>query len=156
MLTFVIDEPVDHILFAFGPSTAASSQSLTRWAVDGQREKVWGLREISDETPVKDEVEQNKDVHKEDQEKDDHPGFGWVVDSTRRILLCHNGCLEVLLLRFWQLRLIIFLQRLAVARDQIRNSRRSTTNPIVNERRIDGGLQQCAARQDRDGFGHAG
>lgn len=156
VFALMVHEPIDHVLLAFRPSTTASSQCLTWWTVDGQREKVRGFGEVSDETPVEDEVDQNKNVHKKDQEKNNHPSFGRVIDSARGILLCHNSRVKILLLWLFQLWFRIVLHELAVARDRIRDSRILWTYPIMNEWRIDKALEQCAARQDRDGFGHTG
>ena len=45
---------------------------------------------------MEEEVGENEDVHKEDEEEDDHPAFGNVVDAAGSVLLGFEGTVEVL------------------------------------------------------------
>jgi len=67
VVSFMVNEPVDHVLFAFGPTATRSSEYMRGWRVDGKGKEVGWFGEIGHEAAVEDEVDQDEDVHEEDE-----------------------------------------------------------------------------------------
>jgi hypothetical protein len=57
MAAFVIDEPVDHVLFAFGAAAAGAGEGVGGRGVDGEGEEIGRLGEVGYHTTVGDEVD---------------------------------------------------------------------------------------------------
>ncbi|CAI6265693.1 unnamed protein product [Periconia digitata] len=136
VIAFSVDEPVDDELFPFGPAAAGAGEEVGRRGIDREREEVRGFREIRDEASVEEEVDEDEDVHKENEEKDHEPGFGPVVDAARGVLLRCDGRVEVLGLV------------LAEFGDG--------EVPVHYEGRVEGAHEERAARHYGEGFRGAG
>jgi hypothetical protein len=57
MATFVVDEPVDHVLFAFGAAAAGAGEGVGGRGVDGEGEEVGRLGEVGHHAAVGNEVD---------------------------------------------------------------------------------------------------
>jgi hypothetical protein len=79
MVPLVVDEPVHHVLFAFGAAAAGPRELGRRRRVYGKREEIRWLGEVGHQTPVEHKVYEDEDVHQEDEQEDDDPGAGGSV-----------------------------------------------------------------------------
>jgi hypothetical protein len=98
MVSFGVDKPADFVLFAFGTATAGACEMMRWRRVDGEGEEILGFGIVGDETTVEDEVNEDEDVHKENEEQNYDPGFGSVIHPSRCILLGRYSGVEILVL----------------------------------------------------------
>jgi len=96
MIAFCVDEPIHRVMLALWPTATRTREKLRRGRVDGESEQVGRLAEVGDEAFVEEEVDQDTDIHEEDEEEDDHPAFGVGVDAAGGVLLGGHGGVEVL------------------------------------------------------------
>jgi len=104
-----VDKPVDSKLFSTGPTATAASKKMRWWRVDSQCEQSWRLGKVGYEPVVTNEIDEDNDVHQENKEEDDNPGFGGSVDTPRCVLLRFKGRVEGLRHRCVEKRLFMIL-----------------------------------------------
>jgi hypothetical protein len=102
MIPLMPHKPIDHILFALGPTPTTPRQHMTRRAIHRQRKQIRGLAEIRNKAAVQDEIYENEEVHNEDEEEDGHPGAGGGgFDAAGGVLLGAKGSVEELSFVSW-------------------------------------------------------
>ncbi len=102
---------------------------------------------------MEDEVDKNKDVHEEHEEEDQQPGFGGIINSTRCILLCNDGRIEVLSLGLFERWQSIVLCMLVYV---LRSLKVRIAYPEMNKRCVQKALEQRTSGQYRKCLAHAG
>lgn len=69
---------------------------MRRRRVDSKGEEVGWFGEVSHKAAMKDEINQDKDIHGENQGQDYDPGFRGSIDTARSVLLSSQSSVEVL------------------------------------------------------------
>jgi hypothetical protein len=99
VVAFVVDKPIDHVLLALWPATARSGEDMRGRRVDSECEEIRRFGEVGYEAAMEDEVDENENVHQEDQEQDNDPAScSSVFDTARGVLLGSDRRVEVLAL----------------------------------------------------------
>jgi len=83
---------------------------MRRRRVHSEGEEIGRFGEVGDESSVEKEVDQDEDVHEENQQENDNPAHGDFVAATGPVLLRLDGGVEVLRLGVFEVVASIVLE----------------------------------------------